>query len=290
MKKNSISIPKPCHENWDAMLLEEKGRFCNSCSKTVIDFTKSSDEEIANYFQNNIGIKTCGRFKKEQLKSVKIEIPEHIIYQQTSFRKAFLLALFVTMGTTLFSCKDQNNFNQTLGEIVVVEDSISNVKDTLLVPLKNNKSTTKEEKGNCETNIQKPFPNRTMGMIVVEPKKEELMGDVIEVQEEIHIPKIYHLMEVDVKPKFSNGEYDFQKYITNNLILPNNVENSNAIVQFIINTEGKMIDINILRGKNAALNQNIIELLQTSPKWSPAEVKGEKVNVNMAYPIRIKAQ
>lgn len=63
--KINISIPKPCHENWEAMTPAEKGRFCSVCSKTVLDFTKASDREIVqtlNQMEN-----ACGRFYNHQL-------------------------------------------------------------------------------------------------------------------------------------------------------------------------------------------------------------------------------
>lgn len=64
-KKVNISIPKPCHENWEAMTPEEQGRFCSVCSKTVIDFTKASDKEIIEHL--NKDATTCGRFVSSQL-------------------------------------------------------------------------------------------------------------------------------------------------------------------------------------------------------------------------------
>jgi hypothetical protein len=53
MKKIAISIPKPCSEKWTEMEVAEEGRFCQSCEKTVIDFTKFSDKELLAFFLNN---------------------------------------------------------------------------------------------------------------------------------------------------------------------------------------------------------------------------------------------
>ncbi|MCE3074758.1 hypothetical protein [Chryseobacterium gwangjuense] len=61
-----ITIPTPCHENWEAMTPEEKGRFCSVCSKTVRDFTVSSDEEIMEVFSNSTE-EICGNFFASQL-------------------------------------------------------------------------------------------------------------------------------------------------------------------------------------------------------------------------------
>ena len=63
--KNQIAIPKPCHQDWQSMTPLEKGRFCDSCKKEVYDFTKASDREILNTFDQNK--KVCGRFNVSQL-------------------------------------------------------------------------------------------------------------------------------------------------------------------------------------------------------------------------------
>ena len=62
----NLSIPTPCHENWDTMLPNEKGRHCLSCQKTVVDFTKMTDTQIIRYFQDYKS-STCGRFLETQL-------------------------------------------------------------------------------------------------------------------------------------------------------------------------------------------------------------------------------
>jgi hypothetical protein len=46
-----ISIPTPCHENWDAMTASTNGRFCGSCQKEVVDFSAKTDAEILAFFE-----------------------------------------------------------------------------------------------------------------------------------------------------------------------------------------------------------------------------------------------
>ncbi|ANH80779.1 hypothetical protein A8C56_07115 [Niabella ginsenosidivorans] len=62
-----ISIPKPCHEHWDQMTPNEKGRFCGTCCKTVIDFTGMTPVEIVTFLTEQASKKICGRFTDQQL-------------------------------------------------------------------------------------------------------------------------------------------------------------------------------------------------------------------------------
>jgi len=64
--KFKIQISNPCHEEWDEMQLDTKGKFCGSCQRAVIDFTQFSDRALQDWFNQNQG-ESCGRFKQEQL-------------------------------------------------------------------------------------------------------------------------------------------------------------------------------------------------------------------------------
>ena len=68
MKKGAyiLQIPEPCHENWQNMTPDGKGRFCAHCTKTVIDFTQFSDEQIIAHIHQQNG-HLCGRFNQNQL-------------------------------------------------------------------------------------------------------------------------------------------------------------------------------------------------------------------------------
>src|SRR5690349_1749923 len=95
-----ISIPTPCHEKWNEMSPREQGAFCSVCSKTVVDFTSLSDEEVQNYFLKQAGQKTCGRFRNDQL--IDKEDPlKKLLADAVPFWKKFLAIVLVVFGSFL---------------------------------------------------------------------------------------------------------------------------------------------------------------------------------------------
>ena len=66
MEDFKITIPKPCHENWDNMTANEQGKHCGVCDKTVVDFTKMEAVEIKHYFKSQES-KVCGRFNENHV-------------------------------------------------------------------------------------------------------------------------------------------------------------------------------------------------------------------------------
>ncbi|RSK37502.1 carboxypeptidase-like regulatory domain-containing protein [Hymenobacter metallilatus] len=62
----TVSIPEPCHENWQAMTPAAQGRHCAACSQVVVDFTRMTDAEVVAYLSRPTG-PGCGRFRAEQL-------------------------------------------------------------------------------------------------------------------------------------------------------------------------------------------------------------------------------
>ncbi len=68
MNKIRLSIDEPCHEKWKNMTATEKGRFCASCQKEVVDFTNMSDTAMFEFFKDRQAGSVCGRFMNDQLK------------------------------------------------------------------------------------------------------------------------------------------------------------------------------------------------------------------------------
>ncbi|MFY9242998.1 MAG: hypothetical protein WAO74_08225 [Polaribacter sp.] len=174
--KFKITIPKPCHENWNAMTPKKKGKFCSSCSKTVIDFTKKSTEEIQDYLIENKNQRVCGHFNREQLDDIVIEIPQIAFQQKLSFQKAFILALFFAMGTTLFSCKYSDGKKQKI-ENIIIKDSVKIDKEDvglIFSKLDDNDSTVTKKETPISYNYKNIPPLITTGIIICPtiPKKE----------------------------------------------------------------------------------------------------------------------
>ncbi|MBC2845987.1 carboxypeptidase-like regulatory domain-containing protein [Winogradskyella flava] len=65
----NLDIKKPCSENYSQFQPTEKGGFCDSCRKEVIDFTQMKSEDIIAHFETNSPKNTCGRFNTQQLQT-----------------------------------------------------------------------------------------------------------------------------------------------------------------------------------------------------------------------------
>src|ERR1700744_1166400 len=61
----AISIPQACHQSWQQMTAVNDGRHCEHCCKTVVDFTKMSDDEIIRYLSAKTNV--CGKIELYQL-------------------------------------------------------------------------------------------------------------------------------------------------------------------------------------------------------------------------------
>lgn len=102
---NQISIPKPCHENWENMQPEEQGKHCLACNKIVIDFSGWEQEQIMDYLQDKRGEKVCGRFNIGQLElqEDKVNTWQRVLTSNLSILKkiaAIVLLCFGMMTTT----------------------------------------------------------------------------------------------------------------------------------------------------------------------------------------------
>ncbi len=113
----TLSIPEPCHEDWNKMTPEEQGRHCLNCQKTVFDFTKSSDEQIIETITKDKNI--CGRYISTQLNRELVLNRK----ERNNYLSWLASGLFALM-----SFNSQTIFAQSKPAIVKVENA-QNLKD-----------------------------------------------------------------------------------------------------------------------------------------------------------------
>ncbi len=119
-QKIQISIPEPCQEGWQNMTPVEKGRFCASCQKTVLDFTHLSDNEIIKVVSKEKNV--CGRINVSQLNRNLIPIQKKSNY--FGYVATSVLA-FLGLGTDSIVAQEKPIVEQTdLKNLYKTNDSI----------------------------------------------------------------------------------------------------------------------------------------------------------------------
>jgi TonB family protein len=94
---------------------------------------------------------------------------------------------------------------------------------------------------------------------------------------------------VEQMPQFLSGTTDMYNYIRENLKNPNPELHGRVIVQFVVDKDGSVKNIKILRGVCPELDNAAIRLLQNMPKWTPGKQGGKNVKVTLTLPIVFSA-
>ena len=156
MKKTfQLEIKSPCHENFNNMIPNSNGSFCNSCAKNVMDLSTKTDIEISKFMskvkdKNSI----CVRLNTSQLETKfnVLESPNNY-----NFKYAVAVAASVLLTSSLTAQKKQvpkdsmettRKQNKIVGEPAYVEhtnQTISFIFNGKLLDKKTNKPLNKED-------------------------------------------------------------------------------------------------------------------------------------------------
>lgn len=98
------------------------------------------------------------------------------------------------------------------------------------------------------------------------------------------------LTHVDQMPQFPGGEREMMRFIKNNLRYPlaaqeNNIQGT-VILNFVVNREGKIINLKVLKGIGFGCDEESIKVMEKMPLWSPGKQGGQTVLVSFTMPIR----
>lgn len=95
---------------------------------------------------------------------------------------------------------------------------------------------------------------------------------------------------VDKPAQFQGGDIDaFREWVQKKVVYPEvaikNGMYGKVIVQFAVDSKGKLGDIKILRGVAPSLDTAALQALQASPDWVPAQKEGKGVKQQFIIPV-----
>lgn len=111
-----------------------------------------------------------------------------------------------------------------------------------------------------------------------EPHRKENKEEVFEVVEKM--------------PEYPGGIKEMITFIAENLRYPQELAGSNilgrVITNFIVNKDGSISNIEVIRGIDPLLDAEAVRVISTMPNWNPGLILGEPVNVRFTLPIMFR--
>jgi periplasmic protein TonB len=96
----------------------------------------------------------------------------------------------------------------------------------------------------------------------------------------------------EVQAQFQGGMDAWYAYLKSNLTYPKQPQRmgieGTVFLRFIINTDGSIQDVEVVRSVDPLLDRVALEVIENSPRWKPAVHHGRPVRSRMTMPIKFK--
>jgi TonB family protein len=104
--------------------------------------------------------------------------------------------------------------------------------------------------------------------------------------------KVYEA--VDHVPEFIGGPSAFGSYLVKTIKYPADARKDKiegkVYVTFIVERDGSLTDVKVLRGPGHGLNEEALRVIKSSPKWKPGTQDGKKVRIAYTIPVNFTLQ
>jgi periplasmic protein TonB len=101
-------------------------------------------------------------------------------------------------------------------------------------------------------------------------------------------------MVVESMPTFPGGDAALFKYLSDNIKYPVIAQESGiqgrVICQFVVNRDGSIVDIEVVRSVDRSLDAEAVRVIQNMPKWTPGKQRGKTVRVKYTLPVNFRLQ
>lgn len=100
---------------------------------------------------------------------------------------------------------------------------------------------------------------------------------------------------VEDKPSFMDGDANtFSKWVSSQIVYPEickeNGVSGKVMLQFTIDTAGKLCNVKVLREIDPDLAKEAVRVVSMSPKWEPGRQRGRAVRVTYTFPVQFSLQ
>lgn len=114
-------------------------------------------------------------------------------------------------------------------------------------------------------------------------------GPVVEVVED---ETIYQIVEEN--PSFPGGDAACMKWLAENIKYPaicvEQGIQGRVIATFVVNKDGSIVDIEIVRSPDPYLSKEAERVLKLMPRWKPGKQRGKPVRVKFSLPVMFRLQ
>ena len=124
--------------------------------------------------------------------------------------------------------------------------------------------------------------------------KVEIAAPVQQVVEEEEVEEEVFVV-VEKMPEFPGGQAALFKFLSENVKYPviaqENGIQGRVICQFVVNKDGSIVDVEVVRtGGDASLDKEAVRVIKSMPKWHPGQQRGKPVRVKYTVPVNFKLQ
>ena len=99
-------------------------------------------------------------------------------------------------------------------------------------------------------------------------------------------------IEAQIMPEFKGGEQEMYQFLAQNVRYPEeamkNGVQGRAVVKFVVNEDGTIGEISILKDPGSGLGDEAVRLVKMMPAWTPGSHNGEYVKVWFTLPIKFE--
>ena len=127
-------------------------------------------------------------------------------------------------------------------------------------------------------------------MAIVTPSGTYMTGKVQIVQEKKQEKDPVPFQHLGQQPGFNGGDAnEFSKWVYSQLQYPEECRKAGIAgrvsISFTVGTDGKVTDVQILRGVHEKLDAEAVRVIGMSPEWTPGTEDGKPVPVRFVFPV-----